>query len=128
MSADTELTCREALPVTVGVCTVYCDSFKATAVKAVSEETTVDGNSIITSSGLRAAKLTFSGRMYDTVQPLRFLAEISSPMSGSQTYTVTYRGMRFSDCIVQRYELTDTCKDWTEVSFTLMTYTPAEVI
>lgn len=128
MSTVTELTSREAFTVTVGSCTVYCDSFRASAVKAVNEETTVDGKSIITSSGLRAIRLVFSGRMYNVVRPLGFLAEISSPMADSSTFTVTYRGMRFDKCIMQKYELSDECRDWTEVSFTLITYSPAEVI
>lgn len=127
MSTAAAITSREALPVTVGGCTVYCDSFRVSAIRAVNEETTVDGNSIVTSSGLRAARLVFSGRIYDADCPLGFLADIGSAMSGGQTYTVTYRGLRFADCILQKYELTDSCRDWTEVSFTLITYTAAEV-
>ena len=98
------------------------------AVRAVNEETTVDGESVITSSGLRAARLVFSGRIYDETRPLRFLTDISSPMSGGQAYTITYRGIRFTGCILQKYELTDSCRDWTEVSLTLITYSEAEVI
>ncbi|MBO5572099.1 MAG: hypothetical protein J5926_05240 [Ruminococcus sp.] len=128
MSTVTEITSREAMPVTVGGCTVYCDSFRVSAVRAVNEETTVDGESVITSSGLRAARLVFSGRIYDETRPLRFLTDISSPMSGGQAYTITYRGIRFTGCILQKYELTDSCRDWTEVSLTLITYSEAEVI
>ena len=128
MSTATAITSREAFPVTVGNCTVYCDSFRITAVRAVNEETTVNGSSVVTSSGLRAARLTFSGRMYDPLQPLSFLTDINTPMSGGQAYIVEYRGMRFTGCIMQKYELNDNCDDWTEISFTMMTYSPAEVI
>ncbi len=128
MSTVTELTSREALPVTVGNCTVYCDSFKASAVRAVNEETTVSGGSVTTSSALRAARLIFSGRIYNSEEPLQFLADISSPMAGGQAYTIIYRGIRYTGCILQKFELTDSCNDWTEVSLTLITYSAAEVI
>lgn len=128
MSTVTGLSSREAMPVTLGECTVYCDSFNISAVRAINEETTVDGGSAVTSSGLRAARLIISGRIYDENHPLRFLTDISSPMAGGQAYTITYRGIRFTGCILQKYELIDSCRDWTEVSLTLITYSEAEVI
>ena len=120
MSITTELLHREAIPVTVGGTDVYCENFRASAVKAVNEETTVNGSSIITSAGIRAVRLTFSGRIYDKDAPLKFLADISGEMD-SQPFDVEYRGLEFSDCILQKYEVTDSGKDWTDASFTLIT-------
>lgn len=120
MSQSTVLSHREAIPVTVGSTVVYCESFRASAVKSINEETTVNGKSLITSSGVRALKLSFSGRIYDESAPLKFLADMNYEM-GSQPFTVIYRGLIFSDCILQKYEVTDSGKEWTEASFTLVT-------
>ena len=52
--------------------------------------------------------------------PLKFLADISGEME-SQPFDVEYRGLEFSDCILQKYEVTDSGKDWVDASFTLIT-------
>lgn len=127
MSSVTFISHNEAVPVTVGSCLLYCDSFKASAVKAVSEETTVNGMSIFTSSGIRALRLTFSGRIYDENSALDFLYAISNEMSG-QTFSIEYKGLRFTDCIMQKYEVSDSGKDWTEGTFTLITQSPVREV
>lgn len=33
-----------------------------------------------------------------------------------------YKGLIFSDCVMQKYEVTDSGKGWTEGSFTLLTH------
>ena len=120
MSMTTELFRREAIMITVGGTEVYCENFRASAVKAQNEETTVNGRSIITSAGIRAVRITFSGRIYDEDAPLKFLADISYEM-GSQPFDVEYRGLEFTDCILQKFEITDSGNDWTDASFTLIT-------
>ena len=120
MSMTTELSRREAIMITVGGTEVYCENFRASAVKAQNEETTVNGRSIITSAGIRAVRITFSGRIYDEDAPLKFLADISYEM-GSQPFDVEYRGLEFTDCILQKFEITDSGNDWTDASFTLIT-------
>ena len=59
---STAMTSREAFPVTMGDLTVFCESFKASAVKAINEENTVNGKSLMTSSAVRSLRLVFSGR------------------------------------------------------------------
>ena len=39
-----------------------------------------------------------------------------------QTFTIEYKGLIFSDCVMQKYEVTDSGKGWTEGSFTLLTH------
>lgn len=125
MSDVTVISRNEAVPVTVGNVAVYCHSFRASAVKAVSEETTVNGSSVFASTGIRALRLTFSGRIYDESAPLKFLADMGIEMSGTG-YTVTYKGLVFTGCIVQKYEAEDSGKGWTDVSFILVTQNIAE--
>ena len=48
------------------------------------------------------------------------LADISYEM-GRRPFEVEYRGLEFSDCILQKYEVTDSGNDWTDASFTLIT-------
>ncbi|MBQ1518825.1 MAG: hypothetical protein IIZ53_03120 [Ruminococcus sp.] len=124
---STAMTSREAFPVTMGDLTVFCESFKASAVKAINEENTVNGKSLMTSSAVRSLRLVFSGRIYDMSSSVGILVDLGGAMTSDRTYTVIYRGVRFSGCIMQKYELTDSGNDWYDVSFTLITFDEAEV-
>lgn len=121
MSSSAVISRNEAYPVTVGYCTLFCDRFRASAVKVINEETTVNSGSIFTSSGLRALRLELSGRIYNENSPLDLLFRLSNEIQG-QTFTIEYKGLIFSDCVMQKYEVTDSGKGWTEGSFTLLTH------
>ena len=115
-----EICSREAVPVSVGQLTLYCESFKAAANTVLYEQPTVIGGTVITNSCAKATKLTLAGRIYCGNGDLAVLTEINN-MNGSSGYTVEYRGVSFSDCVVIGYSAEDRGDDMLYVTLTLAT-------
>lgn len=115
-----EICSREAVPVSVGQLTLYCESFRAAADTVLYEQPTVIGGTVITNSCAKATKLTLAGRIYCGDGDLAVLTEINN-MNGSSGYTVEYRGVSFSDCVVIGYSAEDRGDDMLYVTLTLAT-------
>jgi hypothetical protein len=115
------LTFREAEPVAIGSYTLYCERFSASAARDISETSTVTGNGIITGDGQRASRLTFSGRVCDENEPLSFLRYIGNMIRGSTSINIEYRGIVFSGCRLQKYEVEDNGDDSINASVTFIT-------
>lgn len=120
-----EICSREAVPVSVGQLTLYCESFRAAADTVLYEQPTVIGGTVITNSCAKATKLTLAGRIYCGDGDLAVLTEINN-MNGSSGYTVVYRGVSFSDCTVKGYTAEDRGDDMLYVTLTLATEDDAE--
>lgn len=120
-----EICSREAVPVSVGQLTLYCESFRAAADTVLCEQPTVIGGTVITNSCAKATKLTLAGRIYCGDGDLAVLTEINN-MNGSSGYTVVYRGVSFSDCTVKGYTAEDRGDDMLYVTLTLATEAEAE--
>ncbi len=120
-----EICSREAVPVSVGQLTLYCESFRAAADTVLYEQPTVIGGTVITNSCAKATKLTLAGRIYCGDGDLAVLTEINN-MNGSSGYTVVYRGVSFSDCTVKGYTAEDRGDDMLYVTLTLATEAEAE--
>lgn len=123
----TELTMRQAIPVHIGTMTLYCESFKTSAVRSFSEEASVTGNDVITSSCPRAAKITFSGRVCNPENPINFVRTASSLLRSSNKFNVAYRGLIFKSCSVQSFTADDRGEDFISVSITLVSADIPEV-
>lgn len=120
-----EVCSREAVPVTIGQLTLYCESFRASASTVISEQPSVIGDTVITNQCVRASKLTLSGRIYCGDSELSVLTEIDN-MNGSGGNTIVYRGVRFPNCTVQGYSAEDRGDDMLYVTLTLAAPEPAE--
>lgn len=120
-----EICSREAVPVTIGQLTLYCESFRAVANTVLYEQPTVIGGTVITNKCAKAAKLTLAGRIYCGGGDLDVLTEINN-MNGSAGYSVVYRGVCFPDCTVQGYTAEDKGDDMLYVTLTLAAVSPAQ--
>ena len=78
---------REAVPVDVGMITLYCESFKASAVTALYEQPTVTGTTVLTNKCRKSTKLTLSGRVYDENSPLSTVTYINN-ITGNCTFII----------------------------------------
>ena len=116
-----ELNSRKAVPVTIGSTVIYCDDFRVTAVKSVSEAATASGLGVISNVFPRAAKLTISGRIYDEDNPMGAVISANAMLRSTLTLEIEYRGLKFTGCYVQSYDIRDPGKDYIEVSITLLT-------
>ena len=107
MSSITELTEREAVPVTFGSFTLWCESFRAEETRSVSEKATVDGKSLVTNSFPKLMKLTFCGRICDEASPLGFVAAAGGMLRNGTVFSTSYRGLAFTGCRVQSFKAED---------------------
>lgn len=121
MSSTTDITLREPETVTIGPVSLVCDSMKMSSAKAISEETSVSGAEIVTNSGKRVLKISFSGRIHTECSPMNFLLFINNLMPAASGLNVTYRGLRFNGCQILAFNAEDTGEDWTAVTVTLAT-------
>ncbi len=115
-----ELCRRESIPVTIGYMELYCESFKASSVSDLSEQSTVSGENIITNRSRKSTRLVFKGRVYNETIPLQFLF-IANTMDNPSGYTIEYRGMIFNNCIIYGFTVEDKGDDFVYVSVTVAT-------
>lgn len=115
-----EISVREAIPVKIGYMELYCENFKATAMSELSEQPTVSGLLQITNKYRRLTKLMFRGRVYNENQPLLFMMMINS-MNYTTGYTIDYRGLQFSNCMIHSLIVEDKGDDFVNVSVTVVT-------
>lgn len=121
MNSVTTITNRESIPVDIGSLTVWCESFKASAVRSFTEEPLVSGGETITNTCPRAMKLTFTGRVCSKGAPLDFVKMASDLIRSDQSYTVAYRGLVFSGCRVQSFNAEDKGEDFIYAVISLIT-------
>ncbi len=121
MSAISELSCREAVPVTIGGSTVYCERFRAFSVRRINEEPTADGGAVITNNSTGSTRLVFSGRVCTDNSPGDFVYSFNDLVHSASAITVEYMGLSFSGCRMLSYSFEDKGGEWADVSVTLMT-------
>lgn len=121
MSIITKLSSREAIPVSIGELTLWCEEFKASAVKSFSEEATVSGDTVITNSCSHSLKLIFSGRICSEESPVSFVQSVNNMLRTQESFNVEYRGLAFSQCRIQSFSAEDRGEDFINASLTLVT-------
>lgn len=112
MNSVTTISSRESIPVAIGDLTLWCEGFKAAAVRSFTEEPLVSGGETITNTCPRAMKLTFTGRICSGGAPLDFVRKVSDMIRSNKPYTITYRGLIFSGCRVQSFNAEDKGEDF----------------
>lgn len=120
MNTVTTISAHESQPVEIGGFTLWCEGFKASAVRSFREEALVNGGEVITNTCPRAMKLTFSGRIFSG-GGLESVKIISDMLLSGQSYEVTYKGLFFSQCRVQSFNIEDNSNDFIQAVVTLIT-------
>lgn len=122
MSCTAKLSSREAIPVNIGEnLTIWCEEFKASAVKSFSEEATVTGNPTITNSCPHSLKITFSGRICNEESPILFVHNANNLLRTQAGFNIEYRGLIFNQCRIQSFNTADGGEDFIKASITLIT-------
>ncbi len=121
MNSVTTITKRESVPVTIGSLTLWCENFKASAVRSFTEEPLVSGGGTVTNTCPKAMKITFTGRICSSDAPLDFVKTASDMLRSDQPYTVIYRGITFGGCRVQSFNAEDSGEDFVYAVITLIT-------
>lgn len=120
MNTVTTISDHESQPVEIGGFTLWCEGFKASAVRSFREEPLVNGGEVITNTCPRAMKLTFSGRIFSGGD-LGSIKTISDMLLSGETYDVTYKCLVFSQCRVQSFNAEDNGNDIIQAVVTLIT-------
>lgn len=120
------LTKRDAEPVDFGEFTLWCDSFRAEETRAVSERASVDGKGLVANSFPKLMKLTFCGRICDRNEPLGFVASASGLLRSGQHFSLSYRGLSFTDCCVQHFRAEDKGEDFIYAELSVLSSGAAE--
>lgn len=110
---------RESVPVNIGSMTLWCEGFKAAAVRSFSEEALVTGGGTITNSCPKAMKLTFSGRICEGSDD--FVRQASDMLRSTEVFSVVYKGLVFSGCHVQSFNSEDKGEGFVYAVITLVT-------
>lgn len=117
----TALNSRKAIPVQIANFVLYCEEFKASAVRTVSEEPTVTGKNAVTKSFPRATRLTFSGRVCDETSSLDFVMKANNILHTKVKYDIAYRGIAFLNCTVQGFTAEDRGEGYIRATVTVVT-------
>lgn len=119
--STTSLTKREPVPVTISGITLYCESFKASAVRDISESSTVVGGTVITGNSSRSTKLIFSGRICSDDSPDDVIFSFNALVHSASAFTVSYMGLDFNNCRMLSYSFSDKGETWSDAAVTLVT-------
>lgn len=121
MTEVTAINERKPVPVAIGGSTLFCEGFKASAVRSITEESTSDGGTVFTNNASRSTKLIFSGRVCTEGSPADFIYSFNALVNSSAGFNVEYMGLVFSGCRMLSYSFSDNGGDWADVTVTLIT-------
>lgn len=121
MTETTQLNSRKPTFMSIGPLSLYCEHFKAAAARRFNEESTVQGEGVITNESGRAMEMTFSGRIYAGDKPLNSLLTMYNLLRGTMNTTVNYCGLVFSGCHMKAFSLEDSGLDYVDASITIIT-------
>lgn len=113
------LNAHESVPVQIGGFTIYCEKFKSAGTKSFSEQNTVSGNEVITNSGKKAVRITFSGRICGE-NYMDFLVNINNLMYSTEKFSTEYKNTVFGQCQVQSFVADDQNNDFITVTVNLI--------
>ena len=120
MSTVPELSQREAVPVDINGSVIYCEKFEAHAARSINEESTVDGEAVITGNGSRSTKLVFTGRICTDDSPEDLIISFSSLVSSAELFDIEYMGLEFDDCCMLSFDFDDSGGEWADISVSVI--------
>ena len=121
MRTVTELSYREAEPVSINGKTVYCERFRAFSARSINEESTVDGDLVVTDNAQRSTRLVFCGRVCTDDSPESFIVNFNQLVHSDSAFAVTFMGLNFSSCRMLSYSFDSRGGDCADVTVTLIT-------
>ena len=124
MRIVTSLNERKPAAVVIGGTTLFCDSFKASAVRSITEESTADGDTVITNNASRSTRLTFTGRISAEGAPENAVYSFNALVNSAAPFNVEHMGLVFADCRMLSYSFDDKGGDWADVTVVLITAEP----
>ncbi len=117
--------------VNIGAISMYCEKMSMTSATALSVKPTVTGSTVKTNKCIQPVRAAFSGRIYNPDRPL-IIAVLANNVNGSENVEIIYKNLRFVNCIITGYSVTDSNEDYldltVEASTTSMVYYLSEVI
>lgn len=124
MSTVTSINQRKPAEVVIGGVTLFCESFKASAVRSIAEESTADGGTVLTNNAARSTRLTFTGRVSIEGSPENAVLSFNALVNSANTFNVEHMGLVFADCRMLSYSFDDKGGDWADVTVVLLTGEP----
>lgn len=124
MRTVTAISERKPAAVVIGGVTLYCESFRASAVRSIAEESTADGGTVLTNNAFRSTRLTFSGRVSIDGAPENAVLSFNALVSSASPFNVEHMGLVFADCRMLSYSFDDRGGDWADVTVVLLTAEP----
>ncbi|WP_024861428.1 hypothetical protein [Ruminococcus flavefaciens] len=124
MSTVTAINERKPAAVVIGGVTFFCESFKASAVRSITEESTTDGGTVVTNNASRSTRLTFSGRVSTEGASEDAVYSFNGLVNSSAPFNVEHMGLVFADCRMLSYTFDDKGDDWADATVVLMTAEP----
>lgn len=86
----------------------------------ITGQPTVSGLFQVTNTSRKLTKLMFRGRVYNESNSLLFMMMINE-MTYAAEYTIEYKGLQFSNCMIHSLIVEDNCDDFVNVSITVVT-------
>ena len=121
MSTSTLINNRRAVPMNIGSLRLYCEEMSLTGKRVIAETSTVSGSDVVTNTSPRCASVTIKGHIFDEEVPLSAGAALDSLLRSTQTLTVYYRGLIFGNCRVLSFNISDSGREYLDVTITLST-------
>ena len=124
MRTVTAINERKPAAVVIGGVTLFCESFRASAVRSITEESTADGETVFTNNASRSTRLTFSGRVSIDGSPEDAVLSFNALVNSASSFNVEHMGLVFADCRMLSYSFDDRGGDWADVTVVLLTAEP----
>ncbi|MBP5378664.1 MAG: hypothetical protein J6Y64_03895 [Ruminococcus sp.] len=124
MRTVTAINERKPAAVVIGGVTLFCESFRASAVRSITEESTADGETVFTNNASRSTRLTFSGRVSIDGSPEDAVLSFNALVNSASSFNVEHMGLVFADCRMLSYSFDDRRGDWADITVVLLTAEP----
>lgn len=110
---------RKSFPVRIGDIVLYCEGYKASAMRTLAEASTVSGSNIITNSAPRAMKLTLRGRVIPLGNKMQFVCTAYNMLRSKVLFNIDCRGLSCTGCTLLSFTAEDTGRDFINAEMTL---------
>ncbi|MBP5580182.1 MAG: hypothetical protein J6X85_00060 [Ruminococcus sp.] len=124
MRTVTAINERKPAAVVIGGVTLFCESFRASAVRSITEESTADGETVLTNNASRSTRMTFSGRVSIDGSPEDAVLSFNALVNSASPFNVEHMGLIFADCRMLSYSFDDRRGDWADITVVLLTAEP----
>ena len=112
------LTVRKPEIVMLNTIKIYCESCKITGTTTYYEEATASEYPYMTNKCKKAARVTFTGIIYDEDTPMRCAMYITNN-NGNKINQIIYRGIKFENCVIVGFKIEDNGINYVTASITV---------